>query len=521
MDNETVASKPSFKISGGRMQLSNFRLILNNGVAARFAASPNHGGALTEKVFIVIHYTGGTTLQSAVNWLVDRTSQVSSHLVVGRDGEVAQLVPFDTVAWHAGVSQWGKYTNLNAYSIGIELDNAGMLKKVGTQWVSTSGKVFPESEVLVAPHQAYPTVNYGWHKYSETQINDVAEITALLMKTYGFREIVGHDEIAPKRKWDPGPAFPMAQFRLQVAALLTADPKPDPQPDPKPEPDSTPIPIPSPNDQTGKTSMRYKVENLDNGQSAEYSWNTAFRPVVLLPVPYVSQLGEGANTHKNDCGATSAIMLLRAYLNLTMTPDEFYTKFSIAGDPYLSVTQLRNALGSLGLLTDFKATLTLQDLFAALAAGKPPIVLLRYKVLEEAGLTEKTFEGPHFAVVVGMDVKYIYVHDPLYTNPVNGAAHPYPLDIFWLAWKEVANDPSLPNPERSAILPTAGIGFSLVRKVKVNLGSLNVRSGPGATYQVVGVVQRNQVLEITNELAGWGKIGENRWVMLSYTVPAG
>ncbi len=105
--------------------------------------------------------------------------------------------------------------------------------------------------------------------------------------------------------------------------------------------------------------MRYKVENLDNGQSAEYSWNTAFRPVVLLPVPYVSQLGEGANTHKNDCGATSAIMLLRAYLNLTMTPDEFYTKFSIAGDPYLSVTQLRNALGSLGLLTDFKATLTL------------------------------------------------------------------------------------------------------------------------------------------------------------------
>lgn len=266
--------------------------------------------------------------------------------------------------------------------------------------------------------------------------------------------------------------------------------------------------------------MHYKVENLETSQSVEYTWSTAFKPVVLLPVPYVSQLGSGADAHKNDCGAAAAIMLLGAYFNVQMTPDEFYTKFSIPGDPFLSVVQLRNAMGSLGLLTDFRATLTIQDLFGALAAGKPPLVLLRYKVLEEAGLTEKTFEGPHFAVVVGMDVKYIYIHDPLYTNPVDGNAHAYPLDIFWKAWKDVVNDKKYPGPERGAIIPTGGIGFRLARAVKVNQASLNVRSGPGGNFPVTGTVKKGDVFDVTRELSGWGEIGENRWFALSYTIPA-
>jgi hypothetical protein len=213
-------------------------------------------------------------------------------------------------------------------------------------------------------------------------------------------------------------------------------------------------------------------------------------------------------------------MLLRAYLNLQMTPDEFYTKFAISGDPFLSVTQIRNAMSSLGLLTDFRATLTVQDLFGALAAGKPPIVLLRYKVLSEAGLTEKTFQGPHFAVLVGMDIKYVYLHDPLYTDPARGEAHAYPLEMFWQAWKEVANDPNFPNPERGAILPTAGIGFKLAHKVKINQGSLNVRWGPGTNYQIVGTVKRGEVFEVTHEISGWGQIGDERWIVLSYTLPA-
>jgi len=272
--------------------------------------------------------------------------------------------------------------------------------------------------------------------------------------------------------------------------------------------------------QPGEKTVRYRVENLETNEVKEYTWGTAFRPVVLLPVPYVSQLGVGADTHKNDCGATCAVMLLRAYLNIVMTPDEFYTKFAIQWDLYLSVPQMRDAMSSLGLLTDFRANLALQDLFTFLAASKPVIVLLRYKVLEEAGLTEKKFEGPHFAVVVGIDSKNIYLHDPLYTNPLDGEAHAYPLDIFYKAWVDIGNDPDFPNPARSAIIPTGGIGFRLVRRVRVTIPSLNVRSGPGTGNQIVASLKKDQVVEITREMSGWGQVADNQWIVLAYTVPA-
>jgi hypothetical protein len=201
----------------------------------------------------------------------------------------------------------------------------------------------------------------------------------------------------------------------------------------------------------------------------------------------------------------------------------------------LSVPQLRDALGSLGLLTDFHANLAVQDLFAFLAAGRPVIVLLRYKVLEEAGLTEKKFEGPHFAVVVGIDSKNVYLHDPLYTNPADGEAHAYPLDVFWQAWVEVGSDPSFPNPARSAIIPTGGIGFKVVRRVRVKIASLNVRSGPGTNNALVGSLKMGQVVEITREVGGWGQVyptgtmsagstqgisGGNQWILLAYVTPA-
>ena len=176
--------------------------------------------------------------------------------------------------------------------------------------------------------------------------------------------------------------------------------------------------------------MHYRVNNLDTGQSMEYTWSTAFKPVALLPVPYISQLGSGADLHHNDCGAASAIMLLGAYLNMQMTTDEFYTKFGIQGDPLLSVVQLRNAMSSLGLMSDFRVSLTVQDLFAALAAGKPPIVLLRYKLLEQAGLTEQKFDGPHFAVVVGLDIKSFYFSARFIPRRENGNGTAFPLIFF-------------------------------------------------------------------------------------------
>jgi hypothetical protein len=247
---------------------------------------------------------------------------------------------------------------------------------------------------------------------------------------------------------------------------------------------------------------------------------SALRPTTLLPVPYVSQLGSAADAHSNDCGATSAVMLMRAYQKSSMTPNEFYEQFNIYGDPFLSVTQIQNALRTMGVMTEFRAGLTVPDLFNLMASAKPAIVVIRYKVLYEAGLTENSFQGPHFAIVVGLDPKYIYLHDPLYTDPFVGEAHAYPIDTFWQAWKEAGADPSFPNPERSAIIPTAGIGFKVSRKVKVNIPSLNVRSGPGLNMSLAGTVKLGEVYAITREVSGWGEIGFNRWIKLDYTVTA-
>jgi hypothetical protein len=268
---------------------------------------------------------------------------------------------------------------------------------------------------------------------------------------------------------------------------------------------------------TSTQSRRFRILDLDTNQSTDLEQATALRPVTLLPVPYVSQLGIGADAHRNDCGAAAVIMLLRAYLGTVMMPDEFYARFNIPGDAYLSIPQMRNAMGSLGLLTDMRASMALQDIFNTISTGKPLIVLFRYRILSAAGLTERAFEGPHFAVAVGMDCKYIYLHDPLYTNPVVGEAHPYPLDLFWQAWKEVANDPANPNPERAAIIPVSAIGFRLTRKAKITAQSLYVRSKPSVDGAVVGTLKQNDLVEIRREISGWGEIGDNRWISLAYT----
>jgi hypothetical protein len=275
-----------------------------------------------------------------------------------------------------------------------------------------------------------------------------------------------------------------------------------------------------PNEPTPLPKRRYKVDEVDTPNTTDYELSGALRPATLLPVPYFSQLGPGADEHSNDCGPACAVMLLSAYQKCTLTPNEFYARFGIQGDLYLSVNQLRNAMSSVGLLTDFKANLSISDLFGALASGKPLIVLLRYKTLVDAGLTEKTFQGPHFAVVVGIDCKYIYIHDPLYTNPLAGEAHAYPLTVFWQAWKDVASDPNIPNPERSAIIPTTGIGFQMTRQVRVTIPTLNVRSGPGLNNPVLGTVKKDNILQVTREMSGWGEIGFNQWVLLAYTAPA-
>jgi N-acetylmuramoyl-L-alanine amidase len=104
------------------------------GTGTSFKASPNHGGALGNALpdTIVVHFTAGASLDSSVTSLCDPKSKASAHVVVGRDGKVVQLVPFDTIAWHAGASSLGNRTGLNKFSVGIEIDNAGRLTQTAS-----------------------------------------------------------------------------------------------------------------------------------------------------------------------------------------------------------------------------------------------------------------------------------------------------------------------------------------------------------------------------------------------------
>ena len=135
--------------------------------------------------------------------------------MIGRDGVVSQMVPFDRVAWHAGRGQWEGLTGLNAYAIGIELDNAGRLTRNGDRWTAWFGTEYADEDVLVAVHKNESAAS-GWHRYTSIQLDAAVEAANLIVVTYGLLDVVGHDDIAPQRKSDPGPAFPMASFRSRV-----------------------------------------------------------------------------------------------------------------------------------------------------------------------------------------------------------------------------------------------------------------------------------------------------------------
>lgn len=180
-------------------------------------STPNMGGFFPEGLpdTIVLHYTAGSTADSAIRTFVNPSNSVSAHMIVDRDGSVSQLVPFNRIAWHAGRSRFGDRSGLNAYSIGIEMVNAGRLEKGGSDYVSWFGKKIPEEEVIEAVHQNEHKLSY-WQRFTRQQLNTVYGLCLMLIDVYPIKYIVGHDEIAPGRKIDPGPAFPMDQFREKL-----------------------------------------------------------------------------------------------------------------------------------------------------------------------------------------------------------------------------------------------------------------------------------------------------------------
>ena len=143
--------------------------------------SPNHDNkARSSKsiTLIIIHYTGMQSERESIRRLINPRFKVSCHYLVNRKGKIFNLVKDQNIAWHAGKSMWKKYKNLNKNSIGIELVNRG--------------------------HK------YGYQNFTKKQISALVKLCKKLKKKYKIKNkfILGHSDIAPLRKIDPGEKFP-------------------------------------------------------------------------------------------------------------------------------------------------------------------------------------------------------------------------------------------------------------------------------------------------------------------------
>ncbi len=187
------------------------------GPEIQFDQSPNQSGAFADGLpdTIVIHYTAGSSVNSSATWLKNPQSGASAHVIVGKSGDILQLVPFNIIAWHAGVSQWKNRQGLNKYSIGIEIDNAGVLEKRGDGYYTHFGKHIDNSQVVLARHKNHAD-EQAWEAFTEKQLETVENLCLTLKNNYPIKNILGHDDIAPGRKTDPGPAFPLKSLRDKI-----------------------------------------------------------------------------------------------------------------------------------------------------------------------------------------------------------------------------------------------------------------------------------------------------------------
>jgi len=180
-----------------------------------FQASPNVGGQLKAR-YLIMHYTVFNTVEQTIATLTDPKIQASAHLIIGRNGEIVQLVPFNQVAWHAGKSTWQNMDNLNQHAIGIELVNVGYVTRTQSgKWLSWFGDEIDERQLVEMKHKNSDQFQH-WEIYSDLQLSTALTVSRLLIQIYDLKDILGHDDIAPNRKTDPGPAFPMTDFRAKL-----------------------------------------------------------------------------------------------------------------------------------------------------------------------------------------------------------------------------------------------------------------------------------------------------------------
>ena len=197
------------------MKITNHKLVSENPSEKIIQETTANQGGTIETEFIIIHFTAGGSAESSVNWFKNTNAKASAHIVIGRDGKIFQLVDFNKKAWHAGASQWANWNAFNNISIGIELENPGRLSKRGDKYYSYFEKEYPSNEVVERIHKHEDQASF-WLSYTEKQLESCMQVCELLLIKYPIIDILGHDDISPFRKNDPGPMFPMESFRSKL-----------------------------------------------------------------------------------------------------------------------------------------------------------------------------------------------------------------------------------------------------------------------------------------------------------------
>jgi N-acetylmuramoyl-L-alanine amidase len=175
------------------------------------------GSDMPVRRFLVIHFTSGWSAQSSVDfWKTPAANGANAHIIIDRNGKIIQCRPFNKTAGHAGRSKWthdGKtYEGLNSCSIGIELANCGDMPRENYPAAGMgelAGKPIPRK---TAKHKNGGPIKQ-WETFTRIQYETCEALAITLCSRYNLDDVVGHDDIAPDRKVDPGPAFDMARLR--------------------------------------------------------------------------------------------------------------------------------------------------------------------------------------------------------------------------------------------------------------------------------------------------------------------
>ena len=189
---------------------------------------PRHKMA-REVLLAVYHYTAspyhfpphGADEDRIRSWLSGKRSRSSTHFVALRDGRILQGAPLDARTWHAGRSSWvdpdgRRIQSVNAHSIGVDLENVGLLERDDRDgWLDAYGRRYAGADPFLDDK------GRGWEPYTPQQIDAACALASRLARTLpGLDEParpVGHQDVAPRRKIDPGPAFPWGELRDSVA----------------------------------------------------------------------------------------------------------------------------------------------------------------------------------------------------------------------------------------------------------------------------------------------------------------